>query len=337
VPGSDTFVWEFPTASGWHNIDTGPVPPSPTSSVTWTGSELVVATSTRLFAWNAQTGQWRELGGPPFVGRIVAIAAMGDSVMVVGEWEGERLSASVRLPTGAWTDHGQAPGTARALSPNRMPSMLWTGQRLLVATWGAQFDPATGIWSELERPAQFNSIFAATYTNPVWTGDQLVVHSPNPEAGFGYNADGSPSGELSIIGPDLVAPTGLIDDTLGVRMGDEALYLNGAGVTAAYSPTTDSWRLLESVPAFERSEGCPTYLVGLDDTAAAWPCWSSEGPVYLTDEGWEPIEGGPEIRCCIDQWTQVNGALLIWSSSTDTTNDPNAPHVNAKLWVPPEP
>jgi hypothetical protein len=200
---SDAAIFAYDPARNEWEVFPAPTGADDTLDVTmtWTGRELVVwghpyrnyeepALSAAL---DPTTGAWHTLpAGPLPAGMGPAAAWDGDEVVVVAGAPASigpgspppKPVAALDPTTGRWRELPAAPTEV----PGTQPTLIWTGDRLLVAggTFGLPrnqgvlaFDPAEEHWSEagrLDAASQFGE-------QRVWTGRQLVEIGGQDAAG----------------------------------------------------------------------------------------------------------------------------------------------------------
>ena len=155
-------------AGRWSTIPAGPLAPRLSSSVVFTGDELVVwggiATPSGKpendgAAYNPTTRSWRMLPPSPLTPREGAAAIWTGSEIVF--WGGiypeppgrvtrPSVEAVTYTPaTNTWRTIGVAP-----LAPANFPMGVWTGDRVVIFSGegAASYDPATNRWERLPAP-----------------------------------------------------------------------------------------------------------------------------------------------------------------------------------------
>ncbi|HYJ60410.1 MAG TPA: hypothetical protein VE032_02970 [Actinomycetota bacterium] len=291
-----------------------------------TSDEVVPATP-----WSSIEPGWTELPPPPEFRNGAAVVWTGDSLIY---WGGVPRDGNAEAPfadgyafdpvSRRWSETPIAPhGLAQA-------DGIWTGDRLLV--WGSTaalqetqvpqgdfgsmltFDPAAGSWSGLP-PSPHQSDYGGTWT---WTGSELIV--------FGGGRAGSPS---SVSGAALDPVSGawrtIADAPLpltlanGIWTGEEMIVVGAAlqpgnhattptAVAEAYSPSTDSWRVLQDPPLIPQS----TEVVMLGDRIVAWD-YVGGGAEYAADtDRWREVDGPPDSGECYVEGVATRGAIFAW-------------------------
>ncbi len=353
---------------GWSTLDVGPVPAMGIADLAWTGKVVVVAGGSsaydgtlqpRAFAFDPSTRTWTELPAPPFApSRLIAadgaLVAVGSALN--GGVDPPTVWATLRLADDAWQSHGTVPeapalaGYGVASSIGERGTLVWTGERVIDAGHGAVLDPATGTATLLpmpEDPVAYAHLRAST---PVWNGRQVVLVGWSDQPGLAWDATGSAWSEfpaplasaesrgvaLTDGAPAVVDGDGRIV-IVGGRAPDVETGWSARGSAAAYDATTDRWQPLPDPPA-PATTNCPYRLVATAGHAIVVPCDSTYRTgdlLELADDGWRSI-GRPEfdVPCCGGWMLGIDDALVFWSTSTDTFNDPAAPFVEAAVWRP---
>lgn len=187
-----------PLADRWRRIAASPLGLRRTSSIVWTGREVVVwggcdvdsvqcddaapdTASTDGAAYDPRTDRWRRLPSSPLGPRQRPQAVWTGTEMIV--WGGR----SYTYRKGSWAAAYNPTADAwRALPNSPFPPradavMAWTGQEMFV--WdgydGASYDPATDRWSLLP-PAPLTPRDRTGY---VWTGRDLYIVGGYPGEG----------------------------------------------------------------------------------------------------------------------------------------------------------
>ncbi len=368
APGPSPFAeW----APGWTTIDVGPVPHLGSAALAWIDDSLVVAggvagdgaTQARAFRFRPADRTWTELPVPPF--SPTALVAAGDVLVAVGEVDPSQSLpseahqwATLRVGDGGWRSHGlafSAPALVAAGAANTgggRAALVWTGQRVIDVAHGTVLDPATGTADMLPMPDDVVPYSHLLYANPVWTGRQVVLVGWSDRPGLAWDAIGSewtdvpapitPAERPAVVGSSAAVVTGdgRIVLVSGGTINDETGW-SGGGVAAAFDDATGRWERLPHIPA-PATTNCPYRLVAVAGQPVVIPCdgWDGTGePLRLTpDDGWTSIGPIPGLPA---RWAGsllgTEEALFVWTTSTDTTNDPDAPYTAGAAWIPTDP
>ncbi|MGY6502435.1 MAG: hypothetical protein ACXIVQ_16235 [Acidimicrobiales bacterium] len=345
---------------GWHPLDTGPVPPMDSASLAWTGTELVVVGhepegSYRAFAYTPATAAWREL--PPLPSAqwprsgAPGVAWTGDELLVV---EGSSPSAGAALwdpVTDTWEeiDRPLLAAPLRAVGRGGMrvdgpwggpPALVWTGEAVLDLTNGAVWSSDSRTWSELALPDDLLPYAGLSNSTPALVDGEVLGVPWSTSPGLAWNATGTAFRHLPGVPPD-IAEEGAVTDALATSLDGRVYVISGTedGRTASLDPRAGTWRREPNHPG-SSSEGCPIRVVAVADWVVARTCWEHPSTALDTLRGvsWESID--PTGDACCDwhnaAWTDAGGVLISWSTSTDFSNDLDAPNVRAGIWIPPE-
>ncbi len=224
----------------------------------------------------------------------------------------------------------------------------WTGRQLLI--WGgalgpqgdqlsgdgAAYDPTTKQWAKL--PAA--PISARDQMASVWTGSELFI--------WGGDATDGISGDGALYNPTTMKWRRLPNAPLNGRTGAQAVWVNNQVIViggnppaqstsqqvrtdlAAYSPATNRWTTLASMPLIANQEVLAVVAVATNDRVYAWELWQ---------HAVNNADGSGEIYSGIDlyifdptrnTWTHDAAA----SRSTDGADKNNAPEgLNSALWT----
>lgn len=341
-------------APGWHDLDTGPVPASVFPSVVWTGSELIVGDGLRgLYAFDPADERWRTLAPLPFETEA-SLAWIGDRLVAVVDdmdqptpdsvtWSWNDRSAVWDPETDTWRELGAVPVAPEyAAVGSRGPftssghALVWTGERLVDITNGAVLDPEAMTWSALPLPADLVPYTRLLYSKPQWDGREIVLAAIEGP-GLAWNATVTAYREIPALAPELSGDGQVVPDhsVVGARDRVAIITATGAGLAMELDSRTDTWSALPPVPGMAADAGCVQPLAAaVGGTLVVQPC-DGRAPVFLDRDTWRSTgEVGTEI-CCMTQWVSLGDVLLSWSTDTDTQNNPDAPYVRAKLWVPP--
>lgn len=350
---------------GWHALDTGPVPAGTATSLTWTGTHLVVAGAGSAHLYDPAAGRWSALTLPPALGTSAAsVAWTGDDLVFVTRndaFSGPSRSAAWNVEDDAWRDLGPVPvapavqgavatvgGGGGLYGPDGNVGLIWTGTRLLDLSHGAVLDPTEGSWTELAMPDDLVPYSALLYSTPVWTGHEAVWVAWSTSSGLAWSADGSTFREVPGLPPDLFGPHNVIPDATATSLGSDVLVLaNVHDATAANPPTepeerpaavlldpeTGTWTRFEAPEAMAGEPWCwpRSATVGSETVVVSTRCEGVD-PDALVDGRWTATSIPADARpCCAGTWAVAGDALVVWESDTDTYNNPEAPYVRARV------
>jgi hypothetical protein len=191
----------LPETASWQAIPPGPVDGRNSSSVVWTGSEIIawggeagneVARYADGAAYDPSRGTWRALPAAPLTPRSEHAAVWTGEEMIV--WGGIGVQREATLDTAAYDpkqDRWRRIADSPILSASR-PVAVWTGNEMIV--WGgsarkdgAAFDPARNKWRRIPRsPLRPRAGAAAT-----WTGCEVVIWGGQVIGERGFLDDGA--------------------------------------------------------------------------------------------------------------------------------------------------
>jgi hypothetical protein len=191
----------LPETASWQAIPPGPVDGRNSSSVVWTGSEIIawggeagneVARYADGAAYDPSRGTWRALPAAPLTPRSEHAAVWTGEEMIV--WGGIGVQREATLDTAAYDpkqDRWRRIADSPILSASR-PVAVWTGNEMIV--WGgsarkdgAAFDPARNKWRRIPRsPLRPRAGAAAT-----WTGCEVVIWGGQVIGEWGFLDDGA--------------------------------------------------------------------------------------------------------------------------------------------------
>ncbi len=342
---------------GWHELDTGPVPPM-FSAVAWGGGELFVVGDQGAFAYNPATETWRTLADPP-PNETMSPAVVwtgGLLVMVSDTYRDPPTSATYDIKADTWSDLGPLPtnptfqaaglgvGTSGPSDPNNRTSLVFTGSHVVDATHGVKLDLDSGVWSPLPMPDDLIPYTALLYSNPVWTRVEVLAVYPIDKPGLAWTSHGGSFREVPGLptqmmqGPRAVGPAftiALDGSKIGFVLSDDL------GSAFLLDTTTWTWSELPPVPGAAAGNGCPARAGAAGSLLVVAPCPHREPPyvgppVYFDGQSWQGT--GPQLVDAspyLGIWLNTGDALVSWESDTDTYNNPDAPYVRAQVWVPP--
>lgn len=272
---------------------------------------------------------WTELPAPPEVRRGSATAWTGTELIVWGGFTGfdetDVLATGLAYDaaSGEWSTLAPSPLEARALAAS-----AWTGSELLVwGGWrgtygfefaggffddGAAYDPATGEWRALP-PAPIE----ARAPLSVWTGSELLVWGTalrvedRPRDGAAYD----PEADSWRLIPE--APIELTD-AAAVWTGQEMIVFGAAlhggnvpetptAIGAAFSPTSDAWRLL---PDSDIDPNANT-ASWLEDRLIAWDYSEHTSAYSPSSDTWMSLRG-PPVDACEDDPRSVTAEGFVF-------------------------
>jgi hypothetical protein len=335
---------------GWHALDTGPVPAMTRATLAWTGHELLVAGSGRMYGYDPNTAAWRTLAAPPYA--LSGMVWTGDALVATEQSGGGAGARSAWWDPTAndWHDIGKvpvAPGLAAAgsrgpLSSDYGDALVWTGQRVIDSTHGAVLDPRLWHWSTLAEPADLIPYTGLLSTNPVWDGHELLVSAFTTQPGLAWNALGTSYREVPGVPEALTGGSQYVPRSTATGSDGRVVLVTGtdAGLAAALDAHSGEWTALPALPGMESSEGCPQEIAAVDDDILVAPCQSAD-PLFLRNGAWQTTGPQPNVPVVTNGfawhgvWLVAGGAVIAWTTSTDTDNDPGAPYVHAEVWVPP--
>lgn len=225
--GEELLVWNTHTRSGrrtqpqatrWSAISDQNAPTPRTAATTlWTGSEWIVwggfRASTSLAdgaCYDPAKDTWRPMstaGAPPPRNAARAVWT-GTKMLMLGGERNAPGSNTVSM-TDIWSydptadEWALVPVKGTRLGSAGIWGAFWTGSRLLafgVASadstqtypYGAEFDPATGLWKALPV---FEPMFGLSFASAVWAGREIIVYGGRrtrlwPETGVAYDSRG---------------------------------------------------------------------------------------------------------------------------------------------------
>lgn len=343
--------------AGWHELDPGPVPASAETSTAWTGSELIVTANLESFAYSPSSQTWRSLGPVPFEEWDDAYLLTTDRGTLAVSWGfDDRAEAAVLDPDSSTWREIDGPMIAPALRGLGMnvpkatrwggAALLWTGEAVIDLTHGAVLDTTTWSWTELALPEDASHLGALLTTTPVWTGTDVVLAPAGRAPGLAWDATGDTVRETPGIPEDLLPVPDYIAPAVALAPEPGVVVLI-AGVDLPDAADTNSWRLdvasggwqaLPLVPGMVSSEGCPAHSALVTGIPVLTKCeWiGSDQVVSLQFDGTWASTGEPSTLAAYGSpWLSTPGALVVWSSDTDTLNNPDAPYVEAWIWIPP--
>ncbi len=153
-----------------------------------------------------------------------------------------------------------------------------------------------------------------------------------PREVFGPD-DAIPDATATRLGSGVLVQVNLLATTIDDPSGTGG----GTPAAAVLDPSTGTWTAHEPTDSVAGESWCAprSATVGLDTVVAGSRC--EGGPLSaLVDGSWTPIPLTDDTRpCCAGTWTVAGGALVVWESDTDTGNNPEAPYVRARVWIPP--
>ena len=353
----------------WMALAPWTVPPRPAAPLTWTGSALVVTVPGTAHLYDPVGRAWTQLALPAALATsATSVAWTGEDLVFVTRSDGTgspARSAAWNPEARRWRELGPVPvapsvtaalglfgGSSLLSGPDGDLSLIWTGTRLLDLSHGAVLDPGTWTWTELAMPGDLVPYTALLYTTPVWTGREVVMAAWSTRPGLAWSADGSAYREVPGMPREVFGPDDAIPDATATRLGSGVLVQanllgttiddpsgsgGGTPVAAVLDPSTGAWTAFEAAPAIAGEPWCwpRSVTIGADTVVASTRC---EGgvPSVLIDGAWTPIPPTDDARpCCAGTWTVAGSALVVWESDTDTGNNPEAPYVRARVWIPP--
>lgn len=358
---------------GWHRLDTGPVPPMSSVSVAWAADRLVVSGtvlepdgsgSARVYGFDPVVRTWNRLPDPPMDSATIVDA---DGVLVavgVPDYRTFGRGVDMRWATlvpgaGAWDLRGDVPvapelvvtGGTGPTTVNGSPYLLWTGERVVDLTHLAALDPVTGeaasIPLSVGDPVGYMHLLSAA---PAWTGEEVLLSAWARGPGLAWSADGSRVREVPGL-PQSLAGGPVVRGSTAVRIGNRVLLVAHSAddafdaPTAWYDPATDAWSHGPTLPVALRYR-CGVEIAAAGKTVLVQPCDYASGtpdaggmifgpPQALRGDEWVEVERPPTTPgCCLGLWFSTPTAVVMWSTDTDTANDPDAPYVEAAVWVP---
>ena len=324
---------------GWHELDTGPVPAMSNASMAWTGEELLVVGDDRAFSFEPNERRWLDRGRVPLF--VNAMEVIDGRVITVGSGDNsEQFWAELDLTTWQWSRPAPLPANPalEAVGVSDLGTsdqLIWNGNHLFAMGAMAAFDPTVRTWTPLALPDDLMNRSHLLYGQAAVINGSVELVSPSVHPGLRWNADGSEVSETTGI-PGGFEANGSIGATTaspsldGLVMADIDAGSDGPWRTFVFDGT---YRAIAAPPE-PPSRGCPQLASGAG-RAVALPC-SVEGAAHeLVADRWRPI-GAPLVEpTCCSATSDTGDALVAWSASTDTANDPaNAPYVSAAVWVP---
>lgn len=345
-------------ATGWHELDTGPVPAMNGASLAWTGERVVVAGTsadgTHVYSFDPAEHIWSEL--PELrLGQPRIVAADDGTLVVVGDHpvrtESEQRSLgtapSRRWATLApggdeWEGHGEVSATPELVdfSTTAEPRgrLLWTGERVIDAGLGVALDPANGTSEPISMPPDLFAYAYLDLATPVLVGGEVILSIWGTGPGLAWSADGSSWREV----PNPTSPVGgtPAGTSTAVADGSDVVLVSSdgghAGVVHRMDPRSGGVSELPDVPG-GAVPWCPHRAGAVGHVVLVQPC-GEDGyvePLRLVEAGWERIGEVPYAeQCCTGTWLGTDEALITWATDTDTTNNARAPHVDAAVWIP---
>ncbi len=338
--------------SGWHELDTGPVPPMSYAALTWTGQDLVVVGDGQAFAYRPGPDSWRTLTMPPAgLTGVTALAWTGEVVVAVGGDDTGVVASTWDPGTDTWTELRSVPfGSGFSAAGPQGPrsftggtALVWTGLRVIDLTHGAVFDPTTEAWSTLPLPDDLLPYTGLLSTNPVWDGHEVVLAGLTGGPGLAWDAQGISYRVIveHSVAPDLPPDGG--GGTVAAADGHGRIVLvsdagtgegGASGEAVVLDPISGTLTTLAVPPGIVSQEGCPGPMLAVGDQIVLAACDGS-APSVLADATWRST-GTPTFvaPCCLGQWLSTGDALVIWDTDTDVSNGNPTPYRRAEIWVP---
>ena len=349
-------------ATGWHEIDTSPLPSLEAVTMAFVDTELVVAgartdgsgSGTDLFAYDVVERTWRELPDPHLTGAqivgtggaVVAVAAAqgaSPGAAVAGQWS---VLEGFDEGTPAWSEPSEvpiAPGLASAgalgpRTPTGFLNLLWTGNRVVDMTHGAVLDPSTGSSEPLEMPDDLVKYTHLLSSNAVWTGREVVLAAYSDGGALRWDADGGLLGPIEGSLPPGGSTGTYVREATAIADNGRVLLFDreGTGSAIALDPGSGAWTQLPDLPTDPAATYCPTLAssVGTPVVEACSGDGSMGSLVAFVDGNWAGTDPPPQTSgpCCAGQWLGIEGALFTWVP--DTEDPPGS--AGLSLWIPSE-
>lgn len=347
--------------TGWHELDTGPIPVGEPPSLAWFDGRLYAAApigsaqdspptdATSFWSYDPVARIWSELPSPGLVD--VDIVPTDSGILAVGSTVAG-AEPSIDHPVGwatwspgdaEWTPRHRVPvadalrqaGTTGPREPTGRRSLLWTGEAVLDLTDGAVLDPADGTASQLEMPESLVAYSHLVGATPVWTGTHAIALSWSTLPGLLWDARGRLAGEVP--GPPMAVPGNADPATATVVEGALLLVaLEEDHPAALLDLTTGTWQELPAVPG--AGEWCGLQFVTVRDEAVVRACDedspASAKPYVLEQGAWTSLPPPPRAEQGIERWLGAGDAIVVWSGDRDTSNNPEAPYHWAAVWAP---
>jgi hypothetical protein len=323
-------------AGSWRTLPAPPDQLADGAALAWTGSEVLVFDGRVGSAFEPVEDVWRVLPDAPVQITEPISVWTGTDMIVWGEpvdetGQPDAEGAVYNPATDSWRPIADAPLSART---GTTTAPVWTGTEMLVWSGsdrsgtvhadGAAYDPASDRWRTVPpAPIAPRAGYAA-----VWTGTEALywgglAGEPVPDDHTGY-VDGaaySPSTDTWQVLP----PSPLTGrSTHGIWTGQEMLVLAGYSLTpgsnmvlargdsAAYSPSTDSWRRLADGPGHPGYSGVWTGQHALLFAKAAGTSYDP-----ATDR-WTDLPVGPHIQrpgSSPPAWTGAEAVMLSYDGA----------------------
>lgn len=362
---NDASAWGEP---GWHVLDPGPVPVSARASLAWTGEELIVAAGLQVFAYRPDTQDWRSLPDLPFESETQPsllwtddelVAVVEDDIGASGgidQWTTERDEPLERsgqtavlgpddeqwrtIPGPELAPQMAALGVKGPRNPSYDLGLVWTGERVIDTTHGAALDLTTEEWTTLPMPDDLVAFTALGSTNPVWDGESVLLQAVAPfSSGLAWDPMGEGFQETAPP-PDELVPAGAVEDAMPVSDGNGTItFVVGRDETNVLRlhTRTGEWETLPDLDVLMSMNGCPTNAALVGHRLITRSCeWGSpDRDMYVLEQDrWVNI-GSPPATELVSGWQSTGDALVLWATSTDTTNGPPQPERHFQVWVPP--
>jgi len=216
----------------WVVLDPGPLSPTGSAAMIWTGGQIVIwggealgAGSTRSSgaAYRPDTDTWTSLIPAPLVTSSEAVWT-GDELIT---WSGGFMAAAWQPESNTWRTIEDWP-----LQGSYYPRAVWTGQEILDVNEGLLVDPITGASRPIAEPPSLHE-----RASVVWVDGYLV--SVTGEGA--YNLDTDTWTDMPDSGLTPLA-------TAGATLGDTMVAVDYDMQASQYDPVTNSWTPYPEVP-----------------------------------------------------------------------------------------
>ncbi|MDQ1504189.1 MAG: hypothetical protein QOD57_1916 [Actinomycetota bacterium] len=274
---------------------TAPLPPGPLGprqgpAIVWTGTEVLVMIgtsqsgggpdTTSAAAYNPATRTWRRLPDAPEAGwGHPAGVWTGTEAIIWGGADEAGGPGPVDIannpPTDRWRTLPAGPFNMRTFN-----SAIWTGTEMLV--WGGY---------DISKPPPYHSAADGAAYNPTTNQWHLLAASP---------LDGRFAHTAVWTGTEMIIWGGVSGEENGAPISHQG---------AAYTPATDTWRLLPDGPIPARQWPTAEWT-GTQVLVSAGPDLAAYDP---TTDRWERLPSGPLPAAATAVWT---GHELIAVSDT---------------------
>lgn len=263
---------------------------------------------------------WSQLPTPPVAARDAVVVSGGGQLLYWGGRIGsgsDQAAGIYRVATRSWRHVASAP-----IAPRGRPAAVWTGKDFLIwgggadrgARDGAAYDPEIDEWRLLPRaplPARVPAV-------SVWTGNEMLVwgdagRSSRARDGAAYDPRADrwrtlPVAPLALNQANAVW-TGEEMIVFGARLdgGNRSETNNARGI--AYSPRTDSWRLIPVYPLVPQASSIAWTAAGM----LAWDYVLLAALYDRATNSWSAVNRLPLAPAeCYPESVTVGKSVFAW-------------------------